>query len=55
MLRFIKNESGASSFEYVLIFTIVSISVIAGASFIGVNMKDMYSGITYKIEEAIDS
>jgi len=40
--RFLKDESGATAIEYVMIGSLVSIMIILGATTIGSNLHDLY-------------
>lgn len=41
--RFIRDESGATAIEYVLIASIISLAIVAGATAIGANLAPMFS------------
>ena len=40
LVRFLKNESGATAIEYGLIAALISIGIIAGATAIGTTLSD---------------
>jgi pilus assembly protein Flp/PilA len=42
VVRFVRNDSGQDLIEYVLIGTLVSIAVIAGAGALGTNLNTWY-------------
>jgi len=42
VVRFVRNDSGQDLIEYVLIGTLVSIAVIAGAGLLGTNLNAWY-------------
>jgi pilus assembly protein Flp/PilA len=43
--RFFADESGATSIEYALIASIVSISIVAGATLIGATLQGMLQSV----------
>ena len=45
MLRLIKDESGATSIEYALIASIVSISIVAVLGSIGVSLNNIFTAV----------
>jgi len=42
-VRFVRNDEGQDLIEYVLIGTLVSIAVIAGAGLLGTNLNGWYN------------
>jgi len=42
VVRFVRNDAGQDLIEYVLIGTLVSIAVIAGAGLLGTNLNGWY-------------
>jgi pilus assembly protein Flp/PilA len=42
LLRLVRNDEGQDLIEYVLIGTLVSIAVVAGAGTLGTNLNDWY-------------
>lgn len=48
--RFIRDESGATAIEYVLIATIISLAIVAGAGAIGLNLAPMFSNVAQDIK-----
>lgn len=45
LLNFIKDEDGIETIEYALIAALVAIAVIAGATYLGEEVNDIYSGV----------
>lgn len=43
--RFVRDEDGAAAIEYGLIAALVSVVLITGATLLGTNLSDMFSGI----------
>lgn len=53
ILKFLKDESGATAIEYGLIAALVSIVVITGALALGGSLSDLYEMIDTKVTGAI--
>jgi len=47
--RLIADQSGATSIEYALIGSLVSIAIVAAAITLGSKLDEMYSGIAGKV------
>lgn len=45
LLRLVRNDEGQDLIEYVLIGTLVSIAVVAGAGLLGTNLQNWYNGL----------
>ena len=45
VVRFWRNEAGATAIEYCLIAIIVSLSIVAGAKGIGSNLKSIFTNV----------
>lgn len=45
IVRFVRNDEGQDLIEYVLIGTLVSIVVIAGAGALGTNLNNWYQAV----------
>ena len=45
VVRFIRNDEGQDLIEYVLIGTLVSIAVVAGATTLGTNLQGWYNSL----------
>jgi pilus assembly protein Flp/PilA len=45
IVGFLRNDEGQDLIEYVLIGTLVSIAVVAGASTLGTNLQDWYNSL----------
>lgn len=45
LISFIKEEDGIETIEYALIAALIAIAVIAGATFLGSEVNDIYSGV----------
>ena len=45
VVRFIRNDEGQDLIEYVLIGTLVSIAVVAGATLLGTNLNAWYNAL----------
>ena len=45
VVRFIRNDEGQDLIEYVLIGTLVSIAVVAGATALGTNLNAWYNNM----------
>lgn len=45
VVRFIRNDEGQDLIEYVLIGTLVSIAVVAGAGLLGTNLNGWYNRV----------
>lgn len=50
--RFARDESGATSIEYALIGTLISVAIIVGASALGSKLNLMYLGLKDKVTAA---
>jgi pilus assembly protein Flp/PilA len=50
--RFIVSESAATSIEYALIATLVSIAIIAGAIVLGTSLNTVYTNLGTKVVNA---
>ena len=44
--RFLRDDSGTTAIEYVLIASLVSIAIIGGASLLGVSINDTLNFVT---------
>lgn len=53
ILKFLKDESGATAIEYGLIAALVSIVIITGALALGGSLKDLYEMLDSKVSGAI--
>ena len=47
--RFIKDESGATAIEYGLIAALISVGIIAAATFLGNGLSGLFNGIGTKL------
>ena len=45
IVRFVRNDEGQDLIEYVLIGTLVSIAVVAGATALGTNLNTWYNNM----------
>jgi len=45
VVRLVRNDEGQDLIEYVLIGTLVSIAVVAGATLLGTNLDAWYNGL----------
>lgn len=52
LLRFLKNESGATAIEYGLIASLIAVAIIAGAGLLGNNISNSFNSIANKITSA---
>lgn len=48
-VSFLKDESGASAAEYVLILALVGLAIVAGATLLGTNMNKAMSDAAAKL------
>ena len=46
IVRFVRNDEGQDLIEYVLIGTLVSIAVVAGATILGTSLDDWYTALS---------
>ena len=46
VVRFLKNESGATAIEYGLIASLISVAIIGAATTLGGNIGDTFSSIS---------
>lgn len=49
---FIKDESGATAIEYALIGTLISVSIIAGATTLGNSLEEQFQSLSDKMNDA---
>jgi pilus assembly protein Flp/PilA len=47
--RFMKDESGATAIEYGLIAALISVGIIAAATFLGNGLSGLFNGIGNKL------
>jgi len=52
LIRFFKDEDGIETIEYALIATLIAIAVIVGATFLGEEANDLFSGVGSVLEES---
>jgi pilus assembly protein Flp/PilA len=52
IIRFVKDQSGATSIEYALIGTLISVAVIVGALSLGTQLNVMYVSLGNKVTVA---
>jgi pilus assembly protein Flp/PilA len=45
IVRFVRNDEGQDLIEYVLIWTLVSIAVVLGATALGTNLNTWYNNL----------
>jgi pilus assembly protein Flp/PilA len=50
--KFLKDESGATAIEYGLIAALVAIACIAALEAMGTSLKDMFTGVKTKLDQA---
>lgn len=50
--RFARDESGATSIEYALIGTLISVAIIVGASALGTKLSLLYDAVKTKVAAA---
>ena len=51
LIGFIKEEDGIETIEYALIAALIAIAVIAGATFLGGEVNEIYSGVGSVLED----
>lgn len=49
LIRFVKEESGATAIEYGLIASLIAVAIIAGAAALGTSLNSTFQGISDKI------
>ena len=49
VMRFLKDESGATAIEYGLIAALVSVALIAGASALGNSLNNQFNALSGKL------
>ncbi len=49
LVRFAKNESGATAIEYGLIATLIGVAIIVGAGALGTKLNAVFNGISGKL------
>lgn len=52
--RFLGDDTGATAIEYTLIASLVSIGIIVGAGILGVSVKDLYTGLSEDLTQAMN-
>ena len=55
IVRFLKDESGATAIEYGLIAALVSVAAIAGFSALGTSLSSMFSVVSSSIDGAVQA
>ncbi len=55
LLRFLRDNSGATAIEYALIGGLVSVAIIVGARALGVSLNSVYTGVSAKVSEVAGS
>ena len=53
IVTFISDEEGASSIEYGLLATLIALSIVVGASALGVSLSGMYNSNAAKVTAAL--
>ncbi|RCW87456.1 Flp family type IVb pilin [Phyllobacterium bourgognense] len=51
---FLRDRSAATSIEYTLIASIISIGILVGAGTLGTSLKDLYTSLAEDVTEAAD-
>jgi pilus assembly protein Flp/PilA len=49
LVRFLREESGATAIEYGLIATLIAVALIVGATAVGTSLNQVFSTISTKI------
>jgi pilus assembly protein Flp/PilA len=52
IVRFAKDESGATAIEYGLIAALISVVIIGAVSLVGTNLSNVFGGIAESLEPA---
>jgi pilus assembly protein Flp/PilA len=53
ILRFLRDERGATAIEYALIGALISVAVIAAVSMLGTALNETYTGVATKVGDAV--
>ncbi|TAH33562.1 MAG: Flp family type IVb pilin [Alphaproteobacteria bacterium] len=53
LVRFLKDESGATAIEYGLIAALVSVAAIAGFQAVGGSLETLFNGISGQLDNAL--
>lgn len=48
--RYIKDESGATAIEYVLILGLISLAIIVGANLLGTNLNTKFTDVAGEVQ-----
>jgi len=49
LIKFVKNESGATAIEYGLIAALISVAIIGGATAVGTGVNNTFTNIKGKL------
>ena len=52
VLRFAKDESGATAIEYGLIAALIGVAIIGGARAVGTSLDSKFSGVSTEVDGA---
>lgn len=55
MLKFLKDESGATAIEYGLLAALIGVAIIGGASALGVSISGLFTGTNSEVEAVFTS
>jgi pilus assembly protein Flp/PilA len=55
LIGFFKDEEGIETIEYALIAALVAIAVVVGATFLGEEVNDLYSGVGSSLSGTMSS
>ncbi|MBZ9656705.1 Flp family type IVb pilin [Phyllobacterium lublinensis] len=54
LIRFLRDDAGATAIEYTLIASLVSVGIIVGAGILGVSVNDLYTGLADDVTQAMN-
>jgi len=54
MMKFLKNEDGATAIEYGLIVTLIAVGILATVTAVGNDISGLFSGTDSEISEVFD-
>jgi pilus assembly protein Flp/PilA len=55
IMRFIRDEEGATSAEYGLLVTLIALAILVGAGALGIALSGMYTSDASQVAEALSS
>jgi pilus assembly protein Flp/PilA len=51
IMELVRNESGATAFEYALIASLIAVVIIGAVTLVGTNLTDIYTDVANKISD----